>query len=130
VNQPEFMLDPNALITGSEYFRTAFEDKFESVSPIDCGINRPVIKNESRKIGKIILESFFICSSGNQLRLSKKGGKNYSFWSISSRALFRLASVIFSPLSRRAISVILSDCGNFFIELITLSFCANFSIEK
>jgi hypothetical protein len=60
VNQPEFILEPNALITGSEYFRTAFEDKFESVSPIVCGNALVEANKETIKISEIVFEILFI----------------------------------------------------------------------
>lgn len=60
VNQPEFMLEPNALITGSEYFSTAFEDKFESVSPIDCGNVLVEANKKTNKISEIVFEILFI----------------------------------------------------------------------
>jgi hypothetical protein len=60
VNQPEFILEPNALITGSEYFRTAFEDKFESVSPIDCGNALVEANKKTNEISETVFEILFI----------------------------------------------------------------------
>jgi len=40
------MLEPNADITGSEYFNTAPDDKLERVSPIVCG---KVLVDETKK---------------------------------------------------------------------------------
>jgi hypothetical protein len=71
VNQPEFILEPNALITGSEYFRTALEDKFDKVSSIDCDIPLENPKNKMRKTRNIFLDKLFISpvknASKNQL---------------------------------------------------------------
>jgi hypothetical protein len=47
-------------MTGSEYFKTAFEDKFESVSPIDCGKTLDVLDNRSIIISANIFEIWFI----------------------------------------------------------------------
>jgi hypothetical protein len=62
VNHPEFILEPNALITGSEYFRTAFEDKLDRVSPIDCGIALGKTNKKINKISESCFEILFIDS--------------------------------------------------------------------
>ena len=60
VNQPEFMLEPNASITGSEYFNTASEDKFERVSPMLCGKIFDDVTKKSISAISIVLEILFI----------------------------------------------------------------------
>jgi hypothetical protein len=60
VNQPEFILEPNADITGSEYFNTAPEDKFESVSPMVCGKVLGDVTKKSISETKIVLKILFI----------------------------------------------------------------------
>ena len=60
VNQPEFMLEPNALITGSAYFRTAPEEMFESVSFIVCANELDAVTNKSINVNENILNCFFI----------------------------------------------------------------------
>ena len=60
VNQPEFMLEPNASMTGSEYFNTASDDKFERVSPMLCGNIFDDVTKKSISAIKIVLEILFI----------------------------------------------------------------------
>lgn len=52
------MLEPNALITGSEYFNTAFEDKFDNVSSIDCAVIDVDTNNVSANFSIVALHIF------------------------------------------------------------------------